>query len=142
MTASGSSSGWPRSRTAISTTCEQAQRYRERRLNYTKTRPTAVSIGQRRKPDPRGDLGLLDVQLVEQLGDGAVEELASVMGVKTFDAEGDRVKLSFRLRLPKILSKPLKEQPMQSRTAVYCPTFEKLVNGYSAINGYRSFPFA
>jgi transposase len=27
------------------------QRYRERRLNYTKTRPTAVSIGERRPPD-------------------------------------------------------------------------------------------
>ena len=26
------------------------QRYRERRLNYTKTRPTAVSIGERRRP--------------------------------------------------------------------------------------------
>ena len=30
------------------------QRYRERRLNYTKTRPTAVALGERRRPDPQG----------------------------------------------------------------------------------------
>jgi len=30
------------------------QRYRERLLNYTKTRPAAVSIGERRKPQPQG----------------------------------------------------------------------------------------
>src|SRR5271167_4024964 len=35
------------------------QRYRERRLNYTKTRPTAVSIGERRRPDPQGQPGYL-----------------------------------------------------------------------------------
>jgi len=31
----------------------KSQRYRERRLNYVKTRPTTVSIGERRKPDPQ-----------------------------------------------------------------------------------------
>src|SRR5438067_7542111 len=32
----------------------KSQRYRESRLNCVKTRPTAVSIGERRKPDPLG----------------------------------------------------------------------------------------
>ena len=42
------------------------QRYRERRLNYTKTRPTAVSIGERRRPDPQGQPGYLRVDTVHQ----------------------------------------------------------------------------
>ncbi len=47
----------------------KSQRYRERRLNYVKTRPTAVSIGERRKPDPRGQPGYLRLDTVHQ-GDG------------------------------------------------------------------------
>jgi len=42
------------------------QRYRERRLNYTKTRPTAVSIGERRRPDPQGQPGYLRLDTVHQ----------------------------------------------------------------------------
>ena len=42
------------------------QRYRERRLNYTQTRPTAVSIGERRRPDPQGQPGYLRVDTVHQ----------------------------------------------------------------------------
>jgi transposase InsO family protein len=44
----------------------QHPRYRERRLNYTKTRPTAVSIGERRRPDPQGQPGYLRVDTVHQ----------------------------------------------------------------------------
>jgi len=44
----------------------KSQRYRERRLNYVKTRPTAVSIGERRKPDPRGRPGYLRLDTVHQ----------------------------------------------------------------------------
>jgi len=43
-----------------------SQRYRERRLNYTKTRPTAVSIGERRKPQPQGQPGYLRLDTVHQ----------------------------------------------------------------------------
>jgi len=42
------------------------QRYRERRLHYSKTRPTAVSIGERRRPDPQGQPGYLRVDTVHQ----------------------------------------------------------------------------
>ena len=42
------------------------QRYRERRLNYTKTRPTAISIGERRRPDPQGRPGYVRVDTVPQ----------------------------------------------------------------------------
>ena len=42
------------------------QRYRERRLTYHKTRPTAVAIGERRRPDPEGRPGYLRVDTVHQ----------------------------------------------------------------------------
>jgi len=42
------------------------QRYRERLLNYTRTRPTAVVIGQRRKPQPQGQPGFLRLDTVHQ----------------------------------------------------------------------------
>jgi hypothetical protein len=37
----------------------QQPRYRERRLNYVKTKPTAVAIGERRRPHPQGQPGYL-----------------------------------------------------------------------------------
>lgn len=44
----------------------QHPRYRERLLHYTKTRPTAVSIGERRKPLPLGRPGFLRLDTVHQ----------------------------------------------------------------------------
>ena len=40
--------------------------YRERRIQYQVTRPTPVSIGERRKPDPRGRPGYLRIDTVHQ----------------------------------------------------------------------------
>jgi transposase InsO family protein len=47
----------------------QRPAYRQRALRYEKTRPTAVSIGERRKPDPRQRPGFLRIDTVHQ-GDG------------------------------------------------------------------------
>ena len=44
----------------------QQPRYRERRLSYVKTKPTAVTIGERRRPDPQGQPGYLRVDTVHQ----------------------------------------------------------------------------
>ena len=44
----------------------KSSRYRERLRSYTKTRPTTVSIGERRRPDPRGQPGFLRVDTVHQ----------------------------------------------------------------------------
>jgi transposase InsO family protein len=44
----------------------QRPKYRQRRLHYTKTRPTAVAIGERRRPDPQGQPGFLRVDTVHQ----------------------------------------------------------------------------
>ena len=40
--------------------------YRERRIKYQATRPTPVSIGERRKPDPQGRPGYLRIDTVHQ----------------------------------------------------------------------------
>jgi transposase InsO family protein len=44
----------------------QRPRYRERRMNYTKTRAVQVAIGERRKPRPDGKPGYLRVDTVHQ----------------------------------------------------------------------------
>ena len=43
-----------------------SRRYRERVLTYTKTRPAAVEIGERRRPDPQGRPGYLRLDTVHQ----------------------------------------------------------------------------
>ncbi len=40
--------------------------YRRQRMEYTSTRPTPVSIGERRKPDPQGRPGFLRIDTVHQ----------------------------------------------------------------------------
>lgn len=40
--------------------------YRQRRLHFTKTRPTPLSIGERRRPNPQGQPGFLRVDTVHQ----------------------------------------------------------------------------
>jgi transposase InsO family protein len=44
----------------------KSRRYRERHLHYVKTRPTKVSIGERRRPQPQGQPGYLRVDTVHQ----------------------------------------------------------------------------
>ena len=44
----------------------QRPKYRQQRLHYTKTRPTRVAIGERRRPDPQGRPGYLRVDTVHQ----------------------------------------------------------------------------
>ena len=57
------------------------QRYRERRLNYTKTRPTAVSIGERRRPDPQGQPGYVRVDTVHQGDQGGAKGVYHINAV-------------------------------------------------------------
>ena len=56
------------------------QRYRQRRLHYSKTKPTTVTIGERRRPHPQGRPGYLRVDTVHQ-GD-----LSSAKGVYHINA--------------------------------------------------------
>lgn len=44
----------------------QRPKYRQQRRHYTKTQPTTVPIGERRRPDPQGRPGFLRVDTVHQ----------------------------------------------------------------------------
>jgi transposase InsO family protein len=57
-------------------------RYRERRLNYTKTRAVQVAIGERRKPDPQGRPGYLRIDTVHQ---GDLDGIKGVYHINAVD---------------------------------------------------------
>jgi transposase InsO family protein len=59
------------------------RRYRECRWHYEKTKPTQVAIGERRKPDPRGQPGYLRVDTVHQ-GD-STDGVKGVYHIKAID---------------------------------------------------------
>ena len=58
------------------------RRYRERRLNYSKTRPTQVAIGERRRPQPEGQPGYLRIDTVHQ---GDLDGIKGVYHINAVD---------------------------------------------------------
>jgi transposase InsO family protein len=57
-------------------------RYRQRRMNYTKTRTVQVAIGERRKPQPEGRPGYLRVDTVHQ---GDLDGIKGVYHINAVD---------------------------------------------------------
>lgn len=55
--------------------------YRKRRIVYEKTRPTGVSIGERRKPEPQGRPGYLRVDTVHQGDQNGVKGVYHITAV-------------------------------------------------------------
>ena len=93
----------------------KSQRYRERRLNYTKTRPTAVAIGERRKPEPRGRPGYLRLDTVHQ-GDGpegkGVYHINAVDQITQWQIAGATARIS-ELYLEPLLETMLRQFPFR-----------------------------
>ena len=93
----------------------KSQCYRERRLNYTKTRPTAVAIGERRKPEPRGRPGYLRLDTVHQ-GDTAeakgVYHINAVDQVTQWQIAGATARIS-ELYLEPLLETMLRQFPFR-----------------------------
>jgi transposase InsO family protein len=58
------------------------ERYRQRRMNYTKTRAVQVAIGERRKPQPDGQPGYLRVDTVHQ---GDLDGIKGVYHINAVD---------------------------------------------------------
>lgn len=58
------------------------ERYRQRRMNYTKTRAVQVAIGERRKPQPAGQPGYLRVDTVHQ---GDLDGIKGVYHINAID---------------------------------------------------------
>ena len=93
----------------------RSQRYRERRLNYTKTRPTTVAIGERRKPEPCGQPGYLRLDTVHQ-GDTAeakgVYHINAVDEVTQWQIAGATPRIS-ELYLVPLLKSMLRQFPFR-----------------------------
>ena len=94
-----------------------SQRYRERLLNYTKTRPTAVSIGERRKPQPHGQPGFLRLDTVHQGdrpngGDKGVYHINAVDEVTQWQVAGSTPRIS-EAYLEPVLEHMLRQFPFR-----------------------------
>jgi transposase InsO family protein len=93
------------------------QRYRERLLNYTRTRPTAVSIGERRKPQPRGQPGFLRLDAVHQgdqpgSGEKGVYHINAVDEVTQWEVAGATPRIS-EAYLEPVLEPMLRQFPFR-----------------------------
>ena len=92
-------------------------RYRERRLHYTKTRPTPVTIGERRRPEPEGKPGYLRVDTVhqgDQEGIKGVYHINAVDEVTQWQVMGCVPQVSEAWLLP-VLAQMLQQFPFQIR---------------------------
>src|SRR4051794_9349361 len=87
-----------------------SQRYRERRLNYTKTRPTTVGIGERRKPEPRGQPGYLRLDTVHQ---GDTPEVKGVYYINAVDEVTQWQIVAAVPRISEAYLKPVLEQMLR-----------------------------
>ena len=93
----------------------KSRSYRERRLHYTKTRPTVVGIGERRRPDPQGQPGYLRLDTVHQ-GDQptakGVSHLHAVDEVTQWQIAGSTPRIS-ELYLEPMLAAMLRQFPFR-----------------------------
>ena len=97
----------------------KSQRYRERLLNYTRTRPTAVSIGERRKPQPEGRPGYLRLDTVHQGdqpegGEKGVYHINAVDEVLQWQVLGSTPRISEAYLKP-VLENMLRQFPFRIR---------------------------
>ena len=91
--------------------------YRERRIKYQATRPTPVSIGERRKPDPRGRPGYIRIDTVhqgDQDGVKGVYHINAVDEVTQWEVVGSVEQISEAFLLP-ALARLLAQFPFQIR---------------------------
>ena len=94
-------------------------RYRERLLSYSKTRPTAVSIGERRKPQPDGQPGFLRLDTVHQGdqpggGEKGVYHINAVDEVTQWEVAGAVPRIS-EAYLEPLLEQMLRQFPFRIR---------------------------
>jgi transposase InsO family protein len=81
--------------------------YRQRRINYQPTRPTAVSIGERRRPEPNGRPGYLRVDTVHQGdldGSKGVYHINAVDEVTQWEVVGAAAQISEAYLLPVLIA--------------------------------------
>jgi len=99
-------------------------RYRQRLRNFQKTRPTAIAIGERRKPDPQGRPGYLRVDTVHQ-GDSADRK-----GVYHINAVDEVTQWEIAAAVPRI-SEAYLEPVLKAMLA----QFPFVIHGFHSDNG-------
>jgi transposase InsO family protein len=102
----------------------QQPRYRQRLKRYTKTRPTVVAIGERRKPDPKGQPGYLRVDSVHQ-GD-----TADAKGVYHINAVDEVTQWQIATTVPRI-----SEAYLEPALAAILAQFPFVIHGFHSDNG-------
>ena len=91
----------------------QSRRYREQQMVYQPTRPTKVSIGERRRPEPNGQPGYLRVDTVHQgdlEGAKGVYHINAVDEVTQWEVVGATAQISEAYLLP-VLEAMLRQFP-------------------------------
>ena len=95
----------------------KSRRYRELRVMYQPTRPTQVSIGERRRPDPKSRPGYLRVDTVhqgDQDGNKGVYHINAVDEVTQWEVVGATAQISEAYLLP-VLEAMLQQFPFRIR---------------------------
>jgi transposase InsO family protein len=99
-------------------------RYRQRRKNYQKTRPSPVTIGERRCPDPGGQPGYLRVDTVHQ-GD-----TQNAKGVFHINAVDEVTQWEIAAAVPRI-----SEAYLEPVLAAVLAQFPFVIHGFHSDNG-------
>ncbi len=95
----------------------KSTKYRQRRVRYDKTRPAAVSIGERRKPEPGGLPGYIRIDSVHQGdldGEKGVYHINAVDEVTQWEVVGATQRISEAWLLP-VLEAMLEQFPFRIR---------------------------
>ena len=99
-------------------------RYRQQRKNYQKTRPSAVAIGERRRPDPGGRPGYLRVDTVHQGDTG------NAMGVFHLNAVDEVTQWEIAASVERI-----SEAYLEPVLATILTQFPFVIHGFHSDNG-------
>ncbi|MBL8218828.1 MAG: transposase family protein [Bryobacterales bacterium] len=102
----------------------KSRTYRQRRVAYQHTKPTAVSIGERRKPDPQGQPGFLRVDTVHQ---GDLEGVKGVYHINAVDEVTQWQVVAATGQISEAYLQPVLEQMMEQ--------FPFRIRGFHSDNG-------
>lgn len=86
------------------------RRYHERRLNYSKTWPTQVAIGKRRRPQPEGQPGYLRIDTVHQ---GDLDGIKGVYHINAVDEVTQWQVMGYAVQIGETWLLPVLEQILQ-----------------------------
>lgn len=102
----------------------KSRTYRQKRMAYQHTKPTAVSIGERRKPDPQGKPGFLRVDTVHQ---GDLEGVKGVYHINAVDEVTQWQVVAATQQISEAYLLPVLEQMMEQ--------FPFRIRGFHSDNG-------